>query len=78
MLPFNVFCNIVNRNRLSLTSTSVIAPMPVTTQVPVLAVRINASSMYSPRISPTAMIVFSAITPCVTSMIGAIASAIDG
>ena len=48
MLPFNVFCNIVNRKRLSLTSTSIIEPMPVTTQVPVLAVRISASSMYSP------------------------------
>ena len=40
MLPFNVFCNIVNRNGLSLSSTSVIVPMPVTTQVPVLAVSV--------------------------------------
>ena len=78
MLPFNVFCNMVNRNRLSLTSTSIIEPMPVTTQVPVLAVRIIASSMYSPRISPTAMMVLSAIRPWVTSIIGAMASAIDG
>ena len=52
--------------------------MPVTTQVPVLAVSVIASSMYSPRISPTAMMVFSAIRPWVRSMIGAIASAIDG
>ena len=51
--------------------------MPVTTQVPVLAVRIIASSMYSPFISPTAMIVLSAIRPCVTSIIGAMASAIE-
>ena len=63
MLPFNVFCNIVNRNRLSLTSVSIIEPMPVTTQVPVLAVRIIASSMYSPFMSPTAMMVLSAMMP---------------
>ena len=52
-------------------------PMPVTTHVPVLAVRIIASSTYSPRISPTAMMVLSAISPWVTSIIGPIASAID-
>ena len=77
MLPFNVFCNMVNRKRFSLTSASIIEPMPVTTQVPVLAVRIMASSMYSPFISPTAMMTLSAIRPQVRSIIGAMASAIE-
>src|SRR4029077_19584311 len=41
MLPFNVFCNMVNRNRLSWTSTSIIEPMPVTTQVPVTGLHLG-------------------------------------